>query len=172
MKKLFILSGIPGSGKSTLAREIWEKSPKNTIVINNDCIRGMLTSHSEQELNDTYKMGLDNISKHILLAKESLLNTFVVDETVDTIVVDACHFSNESLRIFEKLSNTNIEIFHILLDIEIDKALLNAQKRTRKEDLETILFVKEELSKLNKTYSFVISNYEDKANFFKKYFCK
>lgn len=172
MKKIFVLSGIPGSGKSKLAREIWEKSPQDTVVINNDCLRGMITSHSEDEVNDTYHLGLKDIRQYIVIAKESLVHTFIGIKTINTLVVDACHFDRYSIQFFEKLKNKDIEIFYILLDVNIKIALENSQKRKRVEDMKTILFVKNELAKLNHRYSFIIRSDVDKINFFKKFFKK
>lgn len=165
MKKIIVLSGIPGSGKSHLARKIVEKYPENTVIINNDCIRQMLSGYSEANVNETYSLATaSKLAELISFTKEAILLAFIGREDISRIVVDATHFNQKSLKIFDSLAVSQ-EIIHVLLDVDRDIALNNAQVRTRKEDKETIDFVYDNLKAMGHAYDFILHNVEEVNSF-------
>jgi dephospho-CoA kinase len=168
-KNIFIISGIPGSGKSVLAKKIWNLDPKFSVIISNDEIRKMLTGHDDKSVNQTYNMGLTFLREQIVLCKEILIKTFLKNNNVNNIIVDACHFDRNSILFFESLASKNVKLIYILIEVNPEIALARAQKRERKEDAETISFVSKKLKDLNHSYNFVIKNYKDEGSFLQKF---
>lgn len=158
MKEIIILSGIPGSGKSYLAKQIAKKYPKDTVIINNDCIRQMLSGYSEVNVNETYSLATaGKLAELVSFIKEVILTAFLRREDISRIVVDATHFDKKSLKIFENLAASQ-KVIYVLLEIDKDIALINAQSksRIRKEDRETIDFVYNKIKAMNYSYNFVL----------------
>lgn len=165
MKQIIVLSGIPGSGKSYLAGKIFEKYSENTVIINNDCIRQMLSGRNESNVNETYHLATANkLAELISFTKETILLAFIGREDIGQIVVDATHFSQKSLKIFDRLT-TEQQVIQVLLDVDPDIALSNAQSRARIEDKETIDFVYNNIKAMGRVYDFVLHNPEEIDDF-------
>jgi thymidylate kinase len=165
MKQIIVLSGIPGSGKSHLASKIVEKYPENTVIINNDCIRQMLSGRNESNVNETYHLATANkLAELVSFTKETILLAFIGREDIGQIVVDATHFSRKSLKIFDR-PKIKQQVIQVLLDVDPDIALSNAQSRVRREDKETIDFVYKNIKAMGRIYDFVLHDSEEIDNF-------
>lgn len=156
-KKIIVVSGVPGSGKSFLANKIHQKYLTNSIIVNNDLLRMMLTGTNETNVESTYKRtNTESIRDYIVNARDAIISAFLSVDSVDVIIVDACHFSKESTAFFKLLQN--VEIIYVLLDTNPDEAFNNAQSRVRKEGREIICFIGKELEKLGQKYDFILKN--------------
>lgn len=164
MKKIIVLSGTPGAGKSFLANKIHQKYLTTSIIINNDMLRMMITGTNETNVGSTYeRKNVDNIRGYIVSARDAIIKTFLSIDSIEKIIVDACHFSKESIALFKELEN--VEIIYVLLDTDPEEAFRNAQSRVRKEGREIIGFIGKELKKLEQKYDFVLRNNQEKELF-------
>ncbi len=167
MKEIIVLSGVPGAGKSYLSQQIVKKYSGDTVIINNDCLRQMLSGHTEANVKETYSLDFaGKLTEWINYVKEMTLINLIAREDISRIVVDACHFEPQNLLLFEAFSSAKkAKVTYVLLDTEPAEALKNAQSRVRIEDEETISFINKKLKTMNYSYDFVLRNREEVAKF-------
>lgn len=166
-KKVIVFSGIPGCGKTTLSRKIFLMNPLKTLTISNDKIREMITSSTEENVNETFKLlEADQLRDRIIKYRDIILLVTVEDDNIENIIVDATHFTKESREIFDVLSkNPNVEVINVLLSVDKHIAHARTQKRVRTINMETIEKISDGLDSLDVTYDFVIKDDESEKQF-------
>lgn len=160
MRKIFIIAGIPGSGKSTLAKKIYNKKKSDSVIINNDRIRQMITGTDDATVNDTYRYSnAAEITPIMWSLKIAMIESLLHSDNIQNVILDACHFKASEHDYYEYLSKKfNVQIIHIKLILDKKIALERAQNRIRKEDKKTINFVDTKLQELGRAYDYILAN--------------
>lgn len=132
--KIILMVGISGSGKSTVANSLWEKDPKNTVVVSRDKMREMLFSYSEGNVNTYYE-------RKDIRGRENQVTTnldeFILNNVNRgmTVLVDNTHLKRSYLDAYMKF---RVPVTLVIVNTTLEVALDRDSNRVRTVGSEVI----------------------------------
>ncbi len=136
MKKIILMCGVSGSGKSTLAKQIFEKDPKNSIIVGRDKIRELLFGYTESNISEYYlREDLRALEKEVSRYQDTLIYDSL--ERNKTVIVDNTNLDCKYLESF-KYWNVPIEFIYTEDSFDLKLCIMRDGCRERSVGKEVI----------------------------------